>query len=168
MSLTLDYDFLPPALPCTVCKLDGARMVARAARRLCAAALWISALAIWIAPGATWESDIMLLKLLLSLSAMLGAASLWLAGTTPELPTVEIDLHTKELRMLRGQGRQPRKLIERCAFRDLDRAELENGQIAFWARDGRLLVGVSLTNATAHAALLAALRAEGKLAKPAG
>jgi len=154
----------PRALNAAAHTLGGNRLVARAAQRMGAAVFALVALFVWIAPGAGWDNEVMLLKLMTSMAAGSCAAWLWQSSQPQTPPTIEVDVALSELRLIREGTAQGRQVLERCAFRDLDSVELDGRNITFWGQGQRMLAKISLSNATAHATLLGALRAEGKLA----
>lgn len=144
--------------------LDGNRMLMRMVSRGAAVTAAFIAVMVWLAPGATWESDVMLLKLGLSIAAVFASVAFWQGSLPPLPPTVEIDTDICELRLVRSEPDTGKRVIERCSFGSLQTVELHGRHIAFWAPGGRLLAEITLSNASAHAKLLAALRATGKLA----
>ena len=159
MTMTSDFHTPQGAVTCKSPKRGGSRTAVRVAQRVAASALGISAFAVWMAPGGLAEADMMLFKLLTCLVAVLLGAGLWQASGAQAQPTVKIDVAAEEIRLIHnGAG-----LIERTKFADLGRAEQNGRHIAFWDNDGRLLAEIALSNATAHATLLAALRRAGKL-----
>ena len=143
---------------------DGGRMIMRAAIRLMGAALTIAAVAIWIAPGATWESDVMLFKLVLSLTAILAGLGLLQSSRGPEVaPDVEIDSIRREVRLQRTARGCPPEVLERCTFADLSRAEVNGGHVRLYGADKGLLAEVSLRDRKALGSLLGGLEDAGKL-----
>lgn len=144
--------------------LSGDRMVMRLLQRLGAVSLAMVAFFVWFAPGIGWENDAVLLKMMVSISAALTAAGCWQGSTPPPPPTIEVDVAAGELRLIRESRIGTPQLLERCRFADLQLVELMGRHITFWGQGDRLLAEITLSNATAHASLLAALRAEGKLA----
>lgn len=143
--------------------LDGSRLMLRLLLRLCAVSFALVAVLVWLAPGATWESDIMLFKLALSLGAVVCTVGFWQASLPPVPPTVEVDIAGLEVRVVREVSGQAPRIIERCAFGDLEAVDLNGRHIVLWSRGGRLLADITLSNVQTHARLLAALRSLGKL-----
>lgn len=164
MTLTADHNFsVKPALG-VVHMLGGGRLMMRLAMRIGAVAFGLVVLLIWIAPGAVWDNDVLLFKLALSVMACFGAVALWQRSLPPVRPSVEVDIANMEVRVMRrDRGAQPR-VIEKCFFADLESVDLEGRHIILWSKGKRLLADITLSNATAHASLLAALRHAGKLA----
>ncbi|KEJ90338.1 hypothetical protein [Sulfitobacter donghicola] len=144
-------------------RLNGNRLMGRLAQRMGAATMMFVALFVWLAPGAGWESDIMLFKLMVSIIAAFLCVGLWQASLPPLPPIVEIDVAACEIRLVREGAPADQRILERCAFCDLHLVELEGRHITFWGHSNRLLAEITLSNATAHASLLAALRSAGKL-----
>ena len=164
MTLTAEYDFGHKRFSQSATKLDGGRCIARLGLRILAVALLLTGAGLWILPGSSWQSEVLLFKLILSVTAALGGLGLWQMGMTPSPPVVELDLERSEVRLVRECGPAARRLIEACRFEDLGGAEQNGRQITFWTTDGRLLAEITLSNATAHATLISALRNADKLA----
>lgn len=164
--MTVSADFAFDAVPAKgiTYVLNGSRFLVRFALKLGSASLALVAIFVWLAPGASWENDVMLFKLALSIIAAFGAAAMWQGSQPVVAPTVEVDVTNGEVRVVREELSGPQRVIERCAFSDLHAVDLHGRHITFWGKGGSLLAEVSLSNATAHAALLASLRGLGKLA----
>lgn len=164
MTMTADHYFdVKPALG-IVHMLDGGRFVMRLAMRLGAVSFAMVVLLVWIAPGATWDADVLLFKLALSVVSSLIAAALWKGSKPQGKPSVEVDIANMEVRVMRQRGNAPARIIERCSFAELEAVDLNGRHIILWSKGKRLLADITLSNATAHASLLASLRSVGKLA----
>lgn len=163
MTFTAEQTFVPLPVVGAVHKLDGSRLVLRIALRIAAVATGLVAIFVWLAPGAGWESDMVLFKLMVSICASLAALWFWQGSLPPLPPTVEVDVAAAELRLVRVDAVEENRIIERCAFQDLHLVELAGRHITFWGKGNRLLAEITLSNATAHASLLGALRTSGKL-----
>ncbi len=163
MTLTAEYDLgRKPSIE-RANKLDGCRFIVRFALRILAAAVVLSGLCLWILPGSSWNNEVLLFKLTLSVMAFLGGVGLWQLGMDPVPPVVELDIEGGVMRLVRESGPVRRTLIEQCAFDDLGGAEHNGRQITFWAKDARMLAEITLSNANAHATVIAALGRAGKL-----
>lgn len=143
---------------------DGGRMVVRAVQRVFGAALTLAAIGIWVAPGASWESDVMLFKLVLSVTALLAGFGLMHSSSAPTAPEVEIDTIRREVRLLRPASDGSAQVLQRCAFSALSRAEQRGGHVRLWGPSGALLAEVTLTDRDALKSLIAGLRDADKLA----
>ncbi len=163
MTHTADFAFQPSTTVGIAHRLNGNRLVLRLVQRMGAATMALVALMVWVAPGAGWESDMVLFKLLVSLIAGFSGIGFWQASLPPLPPVVEIDVAATELRLIREGAPADLRVLERCAFRDLHLVELTGRHFTFWAEGNKLLADVTLSNAVAHASLLSALRAAGKL-----
>ncbi len=163
MTITTDYAFDRAPVVGIVHVLDASRLLLRMALRFATLCSSLIAAFIWLTPGATWESDVMLFKLVLSVASILIAFACWQAAAPPLPPTVEVDVAGGELRLVREGASAKQRLIKRCAFADLQIVELKGRNIAFWEKGGHLLAEITLSNATARAVLLDALRTAGKL-----
>ncbi len=164
MTVSADYAAEVAALRGITHVLNGSRFLIRTALKLGAASLALVALFVWLAPGASWESDLMLFKLALSIAAVFGAVAMWHGSRPVGAPTVEIDVANMELLLIREAPSEPHRIIERCAFVDLHAVDVYGHRVTFWGKGDRLLAEISLSNPTAHNALLGALRGLGKLA----
>jgi len=164
MTISAEQSFLPTPAAGAAHTLNGNRLVLRIGMRIGAVTMVLVAMLIWVVPGAGWENDMILFKLMVSISAVLAAVWFGEASLPPVPPTVEIDVVASELRLIREGVSDESRLLERCAFEDLHLVELAGRHITFWGRGNRLLAEITLSNSGLHAALLASLRAAGKLA----
>lgn len=143
---------------------DGRWMVIRAAQRLFGVGLTLAAIGIWIGPGASWESDLMLFKLILSLTALIAGIGLMQSSAGPAKPQVEIDTIRREVRLVRPVAGGTAQVLQRCAFGDLAGAELKGNHVRLFGTDRSLLAEVTLTSRTVLKSLVSGLRDAGKLA----
>lgn len=143
---------------------DGGRMILRGAQRLIGASLTLAALGLWLAPGASWESDVMLFKLILSITAVLAGIGFMSASGRPRAPEVEIDTIRREVRVIRKMRGAAPVILQSCKFSKLSRAEQAGPVIRLWDKGGQFLAEVALTDRQSFANLVAGLRDEGKLA----
>lgn len=143
---------------------DGGRMIARGAQRLVGVSLTLAALGLWLAPGSSWESDVMLFKLILSLTAIIAGLGLISQGASPRAPEVEVDTIRREVRLVRRQRGMEDQVLQSSSFADLAHAEHEGTNVRLWDPAGRFLAEVSLTDRNALTSLVAGLRDAGKLA----
>lgn len=164
MTTTADHRYDEKPVLGIVHTLDGSRLALRIGMRLGAVSFAMVVLLIWIAPGATWDNDVILFKLGLSVVSGLMSAGMWQYSLPPVRPTVEVDIANMEVRVIRRQGEAAAKVIERCAFGDLDAVDLYGRHIVLWGKGKHLLADITLSDARAHSSLLGALRSVGKLA----
>lgn len=137
-------------------------MIVRAAQRLMGTALAMAALGLWFGPGASWEADVMLFKLILSVTAALAAIGLLLASSAPKPPEVEFDLIRREVRLMRNAGRRNAVILQRCAFADLSGVEWDGPHLRLWDAERRLLAEAMIDDRSALGSLINALRDAGK------
>ncbi|MEM6303837.1 MAG: hypothetical protein AAF744_03905 [Pseudomonadota bacterium] len=142
---------------------DGGRMLVRGAQRLIGASLALAAIFIWVAPGASWESDVMLFKLVLSITALLAGLGLMQSSAAPATPEIEIDVIRREVRLLRSAPDGSAAVLERAAFAELSRAERCGQHLRLWGPSGDLMAEVTLSDRRALSSLVACLRDAGKL-----
>ena len=164
--MTIASDYLSETTPFIGAAriLGGGRLMLRLMMRIGACAFLFVALLIWLTPAAATGSNMMLFKLAISTISLLGSLVFWDAALPSAPPSVEIDVERGEVRLIRDNAPIAQRIIERCSFNDLEDVELKGRSFTFWARGGRLLAEISLSNATAHAVLLHKLRVAGKLA----
>lgn len=144
--------------------VDGARMIIRGVQRVTGAALTIAALGLWLAPGSSWESDVMLFKLILSITAIFAGFGLMSGSARPALPEVEVDTIRREVRLVRrARGAAP-VVLEKCGFADLSDAEFDSGIVRLWDRNGVFLAEFCPTDRNVLNSLVAGLQDAGKLA----
>ena len=139
-------------------------MMVRGAQRLLGVSLTIAALGLWLAPGASWESDVMLFKLILSVSAVIAGLALVSASGAPRAPEIIIDSIRREIRLVRCERGKGAVVLQSCAFSDLHHVEQDGCRLRLWEKSGDLLAEVVLTDRTALTSLVAGLRDAGKLA----
>jgi hypothetical protein len=164
MTIVAEQTLTPQPDVGTADTLNNHRLVLRFVMRMGAVSMAFVALFVWLAPGAGWEGDMVLFKFMVSLCAGFIGIAFWQNSLPPLPPTVEVDVAASELRLIREGVAEDKRVLERCAFSDLHLVELAGRQITLWGKGNRLLAEFTLNNANAHAALLAALRGEGKLA----
>ena len=163
MTATTDYTVDHMPTKAVVHVLDASRVLLRVGFRLGAMSCALVAIFIWLAPGASWQSELMLFKLGLSLAAALLALACWQAAASPMPLSVEIDVARGEIRLVREGAPVQERVVKRTAFGALQAVELRGRRLVFWEKGGNLLAEVTLGDASAHAALLDALRRAGKL-----
>ena len=164
MTATADYLGQTTSLNGIVHTLDSGRVLMRTVMRIGACVFLFLAFLIWLTPVGAADSQMMLVKLAVSSLSVLASAGCWHASLPAMPPSVEIDIAEREVRLVRDGARESQRIIERCCFDQLHEVELNDRVFMFWAKGGRLLAEVTLSNATAHAVLLHALRSAGKIA----
>ncbi len=142
---------------------DGGRMIMRAGFRLVGVALLLASMGLWLAPGANWESDVMLLKLLLTSVAVIAGLGCMQASANPTAPEVEIDTIRREVRLLRKADDGSAAVLQHCSFADLTRAEVRGSHVRLFGADSNLLAELSLYDRKALRRLMAGLEDAGKL-----
>jgi hypothetical protein len=142
--------------------LDGGRMMVRSGQSFLGATLILAAAGLWILPGAEFSSDVMLMKLVLSLTAGCIGIALAQNGKAPTSPEIEIDTARREIRLVRRTGQQT-KCVETCKIEDLDRAEVQGAHVLLWAKGDVLLAEVALSDPILRRSLMGALADAGKL-----
>jgi|TARA_B110000908_G_C10202779_1_gene426144 hypothetical protein len=82
---------LNQAMASPVQTLDGGRLIVRGGQSLLGAALILAAAGLWVMPGSEFSGDVMLMKLVLSLTAAFIGIMLTQQAKIPATPEVEID-----------------------------------------------------------------------------
>ncbi|GAA6177908.1 hypothetical protein [Sulfitobacter pacificus] len=164
MTETAEYMNAQPKAIEPVSMVDGGRMIIRGTQRLVGVSLTLAALGLWLAPGATWESDIMLFKLILSLSAVIAGLGLISQSAGQRAPEIEIDTIRREVRLVRRQRGAADQILQSCSFAKLAHAEQDGNTVRLWDQAGRFLAEVKLTDRASLRSLVTGLRDAGKLA----
>lgn len=142
--------------------VDGARTVLRGVYRLLGVSLMLAAVLLWLAPGSSWGSDILLFKLILTLTAIMAGIGLLAASARPDAPEIEIDVAHREVRLVRRSRGYAPVVLKACRFSALSRAERAGAIVRLWDRDGVFLAEVSLTDPNVLGQLVHGLQDEGK------
>lgn len=143
---------------------DGGRMIIRGVQRLMGVSLALAAFGLWFAPGSSWDSDVMLFKLILSVSAIFACFGLITISQRPAPPEVEIDTIRREVRLVRRVRGSAPVILQQCGFAKLSHVEKVGSVVRLWDASGIFLAEVSLSDPRTLASLVAGLRDEGKLA----
>ena len=148
--------------PQPVSMLDGSRMLMRGVQGVVGFALILTAVGLWVAPGANWSQELLLIKLLASVTgAMLGVALLQ-SFIRPTAPKIEIDTIRHEVRLVRTRGKD-RYILDRCKFSDLTLVENSGTHVPLWGKNNELIAEVAAQDRVSHQSLVTALRVAGKL-----
>ena len=116
----------------------------------------------WILPGSDLSSDVLLMKLALSLTAVGFGLALTHQGKSQSMPEVQIDTIRREIRLVRGIG-PSKEVIKTCKFADLDRAEVEGAHVVLWGPGNVMLAEVPMTDPQSRNSLMLGLMDAGKL-----
>lgn len=143
--------------------LDGSRVMLRGVQRLFGVAFLAVAFGLWLMPGSSFESDLLLLKLLLSIVAGFVGIGFLQSGAPKMSPHVEIDTIRREVRLVRASQTATTEVLERCAFDNLAHVEIEGPHVRLWDASGAFMAEVTLTDQKVFARLTAGLRDSGKL-----
>jgi hypothetical protein len=164
-NMTASADFMDAGNPVIepIVTTDGSRMVLRILQRLVGFSLALAAAALWIAPGANWEADVMLFKLILSITSIVAGLGLMHASARPAAPEIEIDTIRREVRLVRRSRVDGDTVLSRSSFTELGKAELDGPNIRLWDAQMTLIAEVTLYDQDARRSLVGGLRDEGKL-----
>ncbi|MEM7521432.1 MAG: hypothetical protein AAF307_10380 [Pseudomonadota bacterium] len=163
--MTATADFIQKDIPVTepVRMVDGTRMIARGIQRLLGAALALAAVGLWVAPGSSWDNDILLFKLILSLTAVFAGIGLMSASAKPRAPEVQIDTIRREVRLVRRMTGAAPVVLQSCRFDELAQAEFDGATVKLWDTEGVFLADVCPTDRNALSSLVSGLRDAGKI-----
>lgn len=142
--------------------LDGGRLMVRGSQNLLGAALVLSAIGLWVMPGSDFSGDVLLMKLVLSLTAAIIGIALVQQGKSPAKPEIEVDTIRREIRLVRREGKTM-ECIKQCKFSDLDRAEVQGAHVTLWAKGNVMLAEIALTDPQMRRSLMRGLADAGKL-----
>lgn len=122
-------------------------------------ALIASALGMWLFPQTQHDAAMQLIKLLVSMS-MLGMGLLCATAlrARPEGRAVELDLRTRELRVMEYSRRNPPVEVGRHAFAALSELTLQDRFLTARDANGRLILAAPVRNRAAERAILKGLR----------
>lgn len=163
--MTATADFMNADIPLSdqVATTSGTRMIMRSAQRILGCALALAAAGLWIAPGSSIEADVMLYKLILSITSVIAGLGLMHASARPAAPQIEIDTIRREVRLVRRSRRDGDALVAKSSFAELGKVEVDGPMVRLWDAKLELLAEVTLHDQIAHRSLLRGLRDEGKV-----
>lgn len=138
------------------------RVMMRSAKTITGMTLIISGMALWVAPTTIVDGELVLMKLGLSLFLGFAGLAIMQTGYSKPEPEIEIDTIRREVRLVRGYGRQ-RRVLGRTSIRDLGKAQLCDDVVRLHTATGTLLAEVPLDDAEMRTSLCNALHDAGKL-----
>ena len=142
--------------------ISGERWLTRSAQRLGGIALVLAAIGLWIAPGAGMDADVALFKLGVAVALGFAGLAVMQAGRAQPAVAFEIDTLRREVRLVRGNGRN-RSVVSRISIADLGPAEVHGQMARLWTVDGALVAEVAMSDPDLRRSLMGALRDAGKL-----
>lgn len=165
--MTAVNEFMHDAIPArqpeiAVPNVDGGRLMVRGGQSLLGAALMLAAVGLWIMPGSNVSSDVMLMKLALSVTAAGIGISLTHQSKTSKEPEVEIDTVRREVRIVQ-RSRKGVENLKRMKFSDLDRADVDRNHFTLWGLGDAIIAEVDIEDPRMHRSLKSALLDAGKV-----
>lgn len=142
--------------------VDGSRLILRGVQRVVGVALFVTASGLWLTPGADWSSDVMVMKMGLSVLSLMLGFWLILAGARPVPPEIEIDTQRGELRLVRPGTGSGNLVLHCCRFAELARVERCGETLKFWDENDRFIADVHVTERATLDKLVSGLRAAGQ------
>ena len=143
--------------------MDGAGVLLRGLQRLLGVSLMLAAVLLWVAPGATWESDILLFKLVLTLTGLMAGIGFLTNTVAVDTPDVEIDVSRREVRLV-SRARGEVTTLKTCSFGRLSKVERTGPVLRLWDESGAFLAEVTMMDEAMLKDLVHGLKDEGKLA----
>lgn len=129
---------------------DGGTTIFRTALRLFGASFVIAAFAMWVAPGAMWQTDLLLMKLAVSVvCALIGLALIQMAPA-PEKSEIQFDPIRREVRIVDGISDNP---VLRRSYDSLGGAKVSNNVVTLWDADGSELASFPISDDVTRRAL---------------
>lgn len=141
---------------------DGLDLVLGWLYRIVGASLILSASGLWIVPEANWGSDVMLIKMGLSVLALMFGCWLTLSSSKIARPDIEIDTARRELRLVRAGAMGSSLVVGRCSFADLSRVERHPDLLKLWDQNGAFLGDIHVTERRIMDMLVSGLRDAGQ------
>lgn len=142
--------------------LDGSRLVKRGTQSFIGTVLILAAVGLWAMPGSDWSGDLLLIKLVLSLTIALGGIALLHTPNTQSAAEVEIDTVRREVRVVRRNA-MGATILSSHKIADLERAEIQGAHMILWAQGGVMLAEVAMSNPQIRRSLTSAMMQAGKL-----
>ena len=164
MTVTADFMSARRTASELVFKTDGSRMLLRGLQRLVGFSLALTAAALWIVPGSNWDHDVLLFKLILSITSIIAGLVLMQSSARPVPPEIEIDTIRREVRLVRRSKTTSDTLVSRSTFAELGKVEVEGACVRLWDAKMTLLAEITLHDRDVRRSLLGGLRDEGVLA----
>ena len=120
--------------------------------------LILVAAAMWALPGSTMEADLVLMKLGASVFFLFCGVAVLMVHHADNTPEVCFDPIRRELRVLvKSPDGQPHVVLRR-GYDSIGRARFQNNRVELYDFDGRLLLGVRVTDPARRTALETQLR----------
>lgn len=141
--------------------LVSARTVLRLLQRIIGVSLIIAASGLWLARGTDWNSDIMLMKMGLSVVSLMVGFWLIFAGAKPADPEIEIDTVRQEIRVVRPSTFGAGLVLQRCGFAQMGRVQRAGFKLQFWDQRGNFIADVHVTEQRILDMMLSSLRDSG-------
>ena len=138
------------------------RVAIRSAKTVGGMTLIVAARGLWIAPTTIGDGELVIMKLGLSLFLGFAGLAVMQRSYRKPAPEIEIDTIRREVRLVRGYGRQ-RRVLGRMSIRDLGKAELCEDAVRLNTANGTFLAEVPLDDTQMRNSLCNALRDAGKL-----
>ena len=132
---------------------EGNLAVLRTVFRVVGTALILTAPLMWVLPGSLFETDVMLMKLGVSIFFLLCGLALLMRNHTDALPEAYFDPIRRELRVLQKNDKGRPETVLRRSYDSLGGARITNRVVELWDVDGSVLMRLPLNNADVRQAL---------------
>jgi|HotLakDrversion3_2_1075589.scaffolds.fasta_scaffold02170_2 hypothetical protein len=102
------------------------------------------AVGLWVVPGSSYAADIILMKVLISMTCLYVGVVLIQVGEEVGKPEVHLDTLRREVRLVERARNGSGKLLGLHPFADLSGLELKGNRLIIHNREGELLASVEL------------------------
>lgn len=164
--MTLANDFISDidSVDLTSGAASAAKFALQVTRLVVGVGLTFTAALMWLLPGASWSTDLILMKVVLSITAFAAGVIVLSLGRTQDTTEIEIDAAENAVRVIAITPAGQRSVQSSTPFQDLYHVEHEGGALRFWKDENTVLAEVSNVHSQVIANLSHALRRAGKLA----
>jgi len=132
---------------------EGNRIVIRTLFRIVGTALVLTAPAMWVLPGSFFQSDVLLMKLGVSVFFLLCGLALLMRNHIDTQPEAYFDPIRRELRVLQKNDRGRPETVMRRSYDSLGGARITSRVIELWDVDGSVLMRLPIENPDVRHAL---------------
>jgi len=141
----------------------GGQPVLRGMKRVAGAGLAVMAFGMWVVPGSSYDAELIIPKLVVSLTALGAGFLLMQSGPAEPAPVAQIDPIRREVRLVSAHAGEDAEILQRTAFSDLSRVDRKGNRFRLFGPDHALMADVVLSCETATTSLARGLQDAGKL-----
>ena len=152
MEQTRDWGDAQDTLP-VMLGFEGTSTLLRTLFRIVGTALILTAPAMWVLPGSLFETDVVLMKLGVSVFFLLCGLALLMRNHSDAMPEAYFDPIRRELRVLQRNERGRPETVLRRSYDSLGGARITSRVLELWDMDGSVLMRLPLENPDVRRAL---------------